>query len=460
MIVFDEADLNPSQVVFLRSVMPNVLFAAGLGSGKSTAGIMKTLQLKGANGPLPGLVIAQTFGALFSNIVDPMLEMLKGQLPAQLIPVVRGGGNRDRLHLRFADGCKVYLGSAENPKGWDGVNVAWLYGDECRHWTEKAWHIAEARVRIPAPLNQRALTSTPALNWMDLEFNSGKAGRQVIHAGTAENLRNLSPDYIDNLKLSYSPRMQRAMLYGEFVPLYGAVFEAFDPQPTSAWFVDVPSAKDDLKRWMKDKRVYLAVDPGFRRSAYVWIAKTGAGEQTTWVVFDQLMADDTTDMTCVDIVNKRGWAIDEVWCDPAGDQVQSVEGLDTFAALRHIEPREHGRRLIRAVTTYRSIAFGVDKLRVLLGGYEGLPARVKFARRLLEQERGKQRGIVKDLAAASYPEMKDGRPITDIPLKDGVTDHSRDAIRNWAVGMWMSEPWLRSRDKDLLADKSTGYRLA
>lgn len=460
MIVLDPDEINPSQLKFLRSTSGYVLFAAGLGSGKSMAGVLKILQLKGANGRAPGLVVAQTFGALFSNIIDPMLELLRDQLPEGLVPRVRGGGPRNRLHLLFADGSKIFLGSAENAKGYDGLNVAWLYGDECRHWHEKAWHIAEARVRVPGVLNQVALTSTPAMNWMALEFTSGKPNREIIQAGTLENLRNLAPDYIDNLKLSYSPRMQRAMLHGEFVPLYGAVFDNFDPLTESAWFVDLPGDKRTMLAWLKNRRVTLAIDPGFRRSAWLWIAKDGVGENTRWIVFDELMADDTTDMTCVDIVNRRGWPIDEIWCDPAGDNVQSVEGQDTFAALRHIDTRTGQVPRICAVTTYRSIAFGVDKTRVLLGGGEGLPIRLKFARTLLASERTKPRGIVKDLAALSYPEMKDGRPITDVPLKDGVTDHSTDALRNFAVGMWMSEPWLRSRDKDLLADKSAGYRVA
>ena len=78
----------------------------------------------------------------------------------------------------------------------------------------------------------------------------------------------------------------------------------------------------------------------------------------------------------------------------------------------------------------------------------------------IESERSKQRGIVKDLAALQYPEMKDGRPVHDVPLKDGVTDHSTDALRYWAVSRWLTVPQLRKRDPVLSKDKNLGYRIA
>lgn len=458
MLEFNTSEFNPSQIKLLEDTSPFVLLCAGFGSGKTTIGIIKALQLKGANGALPGLIVAQTYGALWSNIVDPMLSIFEDRVPRKYRPKIKErGGSRPRIV--FADGCKIYLGTAENPKGYDGLSVAWLWMDEGRHASREAWEIAIARVRlINAPLIQRVVTSTPAINWMDEEFNNNKPNRTLIQCGTAENAHNLPPDYIENLKLSYSPRMQRAVLNGEFSPLEGAVFDEFDPAPDSPWMTDfVPT-----RSFMDQHKVMLAVDPGFRKSAWLFIVQTGDME---WVVFDEIMPDGVSDMTCVRMVNERKYPIDEIWCDPAGDNTQSLDGLDTFAALREIEVRGSGPngaklRPIRSVTSFRSIAFGVDKLRVLLGGYEGLPIRVKFSRSLLAYEKTHKRGIVHDLAALSYPELRNGKPTTDIPLKDGVTDHSTDALRYWAVGMWMVEPKLRSRDKEIIAMQGPGYRIA
>lgn len=408
--------MSPGQMSLLRSASPFVLLAGGFGGGKSVGLIAKALQLKCANGPTPGLLMAETLSELYTNIVDPMMEALEKSLPRELMPYLVAD-QKGRKYMQWSDGCKIHLRSAENLKGWAGLTVGWLCGDELRLWRKQSYDFAIARVRKKCPLPQRAFVSTPAMNWLNEEFNTHKERHELITCGTEENAHNLDPDYIENLKSSYSPRMQRAVLRGEFVSLEGAVYDAFDPVDGSPWLVDFEPSANALQR----VPVHLAVDPGFRRSAWLWIAQLGPLD---WVVFDELMADNASDVACVEIVNERGWPIDEIWCDPAGDATQSVTALDTFAALRGVKGRVSNTRLIRTIAHYRSVAFGVDKLRVLLGGYEGLPVRVRFARRLLDLERGKPRGILKDLAAYSYPEVKDGRPITDEPLKDGIVDHS------------------------------------
>ena len=177
-----------------------------------------------------------------------------------------------------------------------------------------------------------------------------------------------------------------------------------------------------------------------------------------WVVFDELMPDGRSDTANVRDVNARGWPIDEVWVDPAAKSAQSYEGADTIQALRGIKTRRpRPLRWLQGMS--REIAWGVDKTRVLLG-CEGHPRRVHFAKRLLDLERGKQRGVLRDLAAYRYPDAKDGKAITDLPLKDGVTDHSCDAFRYWSCGMWLTDPTLRRTAHDLRGQKHAGYQMA
>jgi hypothetical protein len=329
-----------------------------------------------------------------------------------------------------------------------------MCGDELRLWRKKAYQMGIARVRIKgARRAQRFFASTPDMSWMYDEFGTGKSMRETVHCGTRENAHNLADDYISGLEASYSPRMRRAMLEGEWTILEGAVFEAFDPNPkTSPWVIDYEPSKDRLA----SKRVFMTVDPGFRRSAWIWIVEESPLE---WVVYDELMPDNTTDVAAVEMVNARKLPPDEIWTDPAADNTQSATGVDTLMSLRLIKARGLNAAPLRSVADFgRDIPFGVDKLRVLLGGEGGLPIRIKFARRLVALEHGKERGIIRDLGALRYPEMKDGRPVTDKPLKDGVTDHSTDALRYFGVGMWMSRPELRARDPVLARMKGQGYR--
>jgi len=61
---FDVRKLGPGQRRFLLSRSEYVLAAGGYGSGKTTVGALKILQLASENPGVPGLVVAQSIGAL------------------------------------------------------------------------------------------------------------------------------------------------------------------------------------------------------------------------------------------------------------------------------------------------------------------------------------------------------------------------------------------------------------
>lgn len=455
MIIVPPSELNPSQVLWVASRQPYSMLCAGVGSGKSTAGIVKILLLASTNPGRKGLVIAQTYGALFSNIVNPLREMCKRNLPRRLRPkMVNVGPDKDGPYLRFNNGSKVYLRSAENPKSYDGLTVAWLYGDELKDWTFNAYRVAIERVRDKqAVWPQLCFTTTPKFNWMVDEWR-GRDDREVLQCSTYENLRNLPTDYIDKLKSTYSSRLIDAMLHGEWVVLEGAVFENFRCADNSQWITDWTPSRRDIDQC----KAYLAVDPGYRRSAYIWIIERSPLD---WVAHHQMMPDDKRDDDCVRMVNERGYPIDEIWIDTAAKAVQSQTGFSTLRSMQKIRTRVRDRSALRLLTAFaRDIPFGIERLRVLLGGYddgtpEGAPIRLHFTREIYNAERTQKRGIMKDLAASAYPEQS-GKPVEDVPIKDGKVDHSRDAARYWATGMWMTVPVLRST----LELKGAGYTVA
>lgn len=443
-------DISPSQGRFLRSMAPFVCFAGGYGSGKSTALALKVLWLAIMNPGKPGLLIAQTFGSLYTNVVGELMRIVRLTLPAKHHPRLISDPMNPRIV--FPNGSIIYLRSAENHAGYEGLTVAWLCGDEIRYWTRKAYDVAISRVRMPTPFSQRAFATTPDMNWITDEFNTPRVHHETVTCGTHENARNLDPLYIENLRSSYSSRLQRAVIEGEFTILEGAVFETFDPNPQkSPWLIDYVATKEKLA----GKRSYLAVDPGYRKSAWLWVVEEKPLE---WVVYDELMLDHTTDIVAVQLVNAKKWPIDEIWVDPAADNTQSATGVDTLQMLRGVTTRNSAP--LRTLSEWtRDIPFGIEKTRVLLGGEGGLPIRLKFARHLCSYESERGRGIIRDLGALRYPEMKDGRAITDRPLKDGRTDHSSDALRYWVCGIIATTPALRLRDP-AIAKLSPGYRTA
>lgn len=446
-------DLNPAQRAVLRSRERNVLMAGGFGSGKTTGGAIKAIQLKQDNGRAPGLVLAPNWRTMWSVTYPAITKLLRRFLSPREMP--RLIDPNEECYLDFGDGVPVFLRSASNIDGFDGLDVGWAWGDEARHWKKKAWDVLKGRVRVKCPRPQIVLTTTPEMGWLSDEFNTGKPGRQLITASTQENALNLADGFIEDIKQSYSPRIWRALIDGIFTILEGAVYEAFDPNPaTSKWLTDfVPTAT-----WLADHKVYLAVDPGFRRSAWTWIAEV---EPLKWIAFDQLIADNQDDVTCVRQVSERKHPIDEVWCDPASGNTQSFEGANTVKALLAIKGlrRPSPVRVISAAN--REIPFGVDKTRVMLGDPDNQRSiYLRIAKRLVDAERNRERGTIKSLAAYRYPETKDGKAITDMPLKDGINDHFADAVRYWTVGRWLCEPKLRQLDPMLSKSTTAGWRVA
>lgn len=452
-LVVQREQLTHSQWAFVRARDPFLCFAGGYGSGKSTALAIKLLVLVVMNPGFPGLLIGQTLGSLHTNVLAEMWRIIKQTLPASMWPVYRGGSTN--RHLLFPNDSMVYLRSAENPAGYEGQSVAWVLGDEIRYWSRRAYEVAIARARMRrAPLVQRAFASTPEMNWMFDEFGMRKPMHRTITAGTRENAHNLEPNYIEGLRASYSTRLQKAILDGLFTILEGAVYENVDP--------DFWSSKHaiDFNPREHDGKTYLAVDPGYRRSAWLWIREIAP---TKWVVFDQHMGETQSDSASVQLVNDKPWEIDQIWCDPAADATQSALSMDTLDMLDAIITRNTDDPICYINAPFTSIKYGVDKVRTLLGNpAEGQPIRLYFARRLKDYEDNNSRGIVRSLQSYRYPEMKDNRPVGDEPLKDGTFDHACDSVRYWGVGMFLANPRLRALDPKIeeLADGKRGYKIA
>jgi len=438
-IQVNKKDLNPGQLKFLMSRQKFLLLSGGYGSGKTTILAWKILTLIAANPGVPGLVVAANWRVMKAVTWPAIQRMFRTFLPRSRMPrVVDWQGE---AYFDF-EGTRVYLRSAKNVDGFEGLDVGWVAGDELRYWSSQAYNVAVGRARVRCPFPQRAFVSTPQMNWMADEFNTGKERHALITAPTLENLHNLDPDYVNDLKLAYSPRLQKAILEGIFTVLEGAVYEAFDPQPTSRWFVDYdPKAH-------RNESTYLAIDPGFRRSSFLWVRRL---PNMKWVVFRELHPENCSMIEAAhrvnDINQREGIAIDQIWCDPAADSREQATGVKVMQALSLIKRRTKRSNISYVAGAFTGISYGVERVRALIGDPDnGQHIRLLFARHLAEAS--SYRGIVRSLTAYSYPEVKDGRPVSDIPAKDGTFDHAVDALRYLIVGLWLSDPNLWRLDHD------------
>ncbi|MCK5805354.1 MAG: hypothetical protein KAI66_21165 [Lentisphaeria bacterium] len=129
----------------------------------------------------------------------------------------------------------------------------------------------------------------------------------------------------------------------------------------------------------------------------------------------------------------------EFVCDPAGAAVEAGAGESAITIFQ----RRTG--LVARYSTApaeRSIANGIDCVRRMLEPMDGTPRFyvssevARRAKRLPKHLRG--RSVVNALPGYSYDEPKDGRPVNQLPIKDGVTDHACDCVRYAVVAYFPS----------------------
>jgi len=223
----------------------------------------------------------------------------------------------------------------------------------------------------------------------------------------------------------------RVLIDGEFGLLVGAVLEEFE-------------RKTHLVEWKYDPRFRTveAWDFGFRRPAVLWaqhlpegtsIPGRGAAPRGgAYVLFDELVRDNVTTEVAALEAKQRGYRVERIYCDPAGDGTQSANGLSDVSVLKSTRCGAGGPQ-VRFTTEprLRHIPFGVSLLRGMLRNALG-ETRLWVAKSLDKPKQA--RGVVKDFEGYAYPEAKDGRPVGDVPLKDGLHDHVVDACRYFAIG--------------------------
>ena len=422
---------TPSQQRFLDARSRIAAFLGGYGSGKTSTGAEKALDLIAANPRCSGMIVAPTLGQLdkgalraFFDVEDPDA----GACPKEWIAEVNVG----KRYFLHPNGARTYWGTADSPKSLEGQNLAWFWLDEPGDCRLRAYQVLVGRLRDRrARWLQGVVTGTPRPGWMWEEFNAGKTDRTVIHASTRENAHNLAPGYVEDLERTYSAREARVLIDGEFGLLVGAVYEEFDK-------------KHHLIDWKYDIR-YRTIevwDFGSRRPAVIWIQQLPPGTRIpgrgvapsggAYVAFDEMVPDGTTTERLAVEAKQRGYRVDRIYCDPAGDGTQSAVGLTDVAVLREIRC-SGGQPVVRWTTEprLRHIPYGVTVVRGLLRNTRG-ETRLWVAKSLDKAKAA--RGVVKDLEGYAYPEVKDGRPVGDEPLKDGLHDHTMDALRYFAIG--------------------------
>jgi hypothetical protein len=260
----DLIELSDPQAEFLESTCKHSGFVAGLGSGKTFIGVLKTL-LKIINDDIPKVAY---YLPTYPDIRDIAFDMFPAV--CEELGYDYKLNKSDKEFFVIDDGeriGKVMLRNMSEPEGIVGYQVGYSLIDETdilpQEKMDKAYKKILARNRLIVPvenddvlaeyeeteelpagtywhkerqelcwINCIDVAGTPeGFKWFYKRFKKEfKEGRdKLIVASTYSNLHNLPDDYIETLEAQYPPNLIEAYINGRFINLTsGSIYTYFD----------------------------------------------------------------------------------------------------------------------------------------------------------------------------------------------------------------------------------------
>ena len=205
--------------------------------------------------------------------------------------------------------------------------------------------------------------------------------------------------------------------YGaEFTALSGRVYDEFDRN------LDVGNFNYDPYL-----PVFLSVDFGYRLPAALFFQVYKKGDNLDWHVniIDEIAHVKNLKVSqFAQLVMEKNYRIARAYGDPAGYQTQSSVGVGEAELFRQAT----GLRIFALRDREsRSIASGISHVRNFI-------CNVNSDRRLHINK--KCVNVINDIESYRYQDQKDGTDLKNIPLKDGLHDHSMDAMRYFFVNQF------------------------
>lgn len=305
-------------------------FVSGIGAGKTTCGIIRTIaNCQEWNPGETGMIVAPTVPHL-KNVILP--EMRKWGL----LDIVRHEGKgSDEPGLHFPSGSRVILESADNDRKIErlrGPSISWFWIDEAAHLPQKVWEILVGRLRTGRYRNGFITTTPKGFNWVYDRFYGGGEGPpddvNLVY-GVPSNANPHLPDDYESITAEFGGHYHEQEVKGRFVQPEGLVFPEFGQGHLCASPPPNPS------------RVFYGVDWGFSSpSAIVAIVEDRHGGYTVVEEFYERRCT-TEDLAEVANAMQGRWGVGTFYCDAAEpDSIETFKrhGLDAVEAHKDVNP--------------------------------------------------------------------------------------------------------------------------
>ncbi len=231
-----QISLLDHQYDFIASEKKYALLVGGIGSGKTMAGSVYATRSAAKHPKAIGGIFANTYKQLQNSTLKALFDILT-ELGISF------SFNQQRSMLNI-NGAQVLCMSLENYDVIRGVELGWIWVDECAYAKEDAFTVLAGRLRDKkGPLTMRLTSSPRGFNWMFDYFLGDKKTDEfeLFEAATKDN-PHLPQSYVNTLYEQYDNKLAEQELEGKFTNVHsGRVYYAFDRKVNVA---DVPFRPD------------------------------------------------------------------------------------------------------------------------------------------------------------------------------------------------------------------------
>lgn len=389
-------ELYQEQVDFVTAPEHALAFVAGIGSGKTYAGVVRDIlatqgQIGGQRVPVPnvGVVTAPTYNMLKDATLRTFME-IAGPLVAKF--------NKADMVATMTNGSEVLFRSADNPERLRGPNILWWHPDEGALQTALTLKIMIGRLRQFGMYGWWWLTTTPkGRDWIHRRFVQEPQGNERLF--TVPTWRNpfLSEEFIQSLLREYEGDFALQEIEGVFISHEGLIYPEFSRM------AHVVTELPDLTG-----TVYAGMDFGYTNPGVIQVAVVD-GDGDMVVVHEEYKrrrSDEDWVRVAKDL--RDTWNIETFFCDPSGaDYIKDM--------------RKAG---LPAIPANNSVDTGIQTVRnrLIKKGRKG--RRLRFSA-----------SCVNALAEFEQYQWKKGRDGTPLEEPVKANDHAMDALRYLVMGV-------------------------
>lgn len=425
---------HPAQARFIRSTAPNVMFLGGRGSGKTTAGIIKTILacLDPKNAGLAFGLFAPTYRQLVRVHERELLRCLEAFKDRSGFSLLKRHYRSDHRYI-LRNNTEIFCQSFERVDRVRSLTLCGAYVDEIESDNEPWYTFGTLAAAVRGAGTLQVFTSTTPRGYrgvvrrfVDAVREGGEDAKDfhLVIAKTADN-PYITDAYLQRLRAS----MSKAVFSQEVL--------ARILRPAQTIFPEFQRARHVVP-YMHDVNTPYSygIDWGYSHPHVLCIAHhRGEGEQDRDIVCWEFCDDDIPDQQLIGIIKDHAKSMGR---DPeliGADRAVPLQNQSMMRAFRSTRVRTMKAKADQDVWA------GIERVRGLLDPIEGEP-RLYFAESLLKKNRS--RGIVKCMEQLRR-KVKDGE-VLDAVRKDNIHDHGVDGLAYYVKARYGRRGYSSSAD--------------